>query len=134
MVVNKYEYRAIAINPFDNWVYGSLLVIKDRITEEVEYYIQTDDSRITVAPDTICRKVHECDGVKYFDKDILEFDYHEDEVRRIEPIIDTGLTVYIGRNCNIYGFNFFGNDSLNIKVIGNTIENKDLLNKKWDIL
>lgn len=132
----EFKFRGISVNPFDKWVFGSLLIINDDITGETTYYIQNHkNSRIKVLPDTVCRMVLECDGVEYYDKDIVEYDYEDyEKVRRIEPIIDTSLMVYVGRQCNAPASRILGHTELNVKVIGNTIENAELLHKKWEII
>ena len=87
-------------------------------------------SRVEVDPKSICRMVYNCDGVMFFDKDIIE--YNNEGVRRIEPIIDDSLMVYVGRHRNNYAFNILPVSELKVKVIGNVIENADLLDVQWD--
>lgn len=130
----KHEHRAIAINPFDGWVFGNLIEIYDSITETTKSYIQTNNSRILVDDETICRLVYECEGVKFYDKDIIEYNFEDFNgiVRRIEPIIDDSLIVWVGRQRNAYAKDIIPYFSeLNIKVIGNMIEDKEHLSKGW---
>lgn len=133
------EYRAKMVG-FDVWVYGSL--ISNNRAYISRYYIEGDAGSNQVDPDTICRKVYEEDGVKFFDRDIIAFDYEQVLpdglsykkvwVRRVENIQDTGLTVYVGRQMNEYAHKILLNSKLNVEIVGNMIDNPELLQQQWE--
>ena len=48
------NFRGIAINPFDGWVYGNLLKLTDSVTEITTWYIAYETGeKIAVRPETV---------------------------------------------------------------------------------
>lgn len=124
-----YVFRGIAINPFDGWLYGSLLVIKDRITEKTEFYIQTDNSRVSVTPESIGQFIgmKDVDGKRMFDMDIVSTNKG---ANCIIEFINGGFRLrQVGFNYTYTPHCTSPEDILkyDIKVIGNKLDNPELL-------
>lgn len=147
--MREIKFRGQAVNPFDNWVFGSLIIFKDCSTERSTYTIQGDGSRNIIITKTLGQftGLQDKDGKEIYEGDLLrdvpksdwdminyscfEVFFHDGDANSDYNIGYTMNRMHNhGSVCGGYIPSFKPKQVSKMIVIGNIYENPELLDLK----